>query len=94
MNSQYQSQAQTEQERQTFQETLAEKTRNDNNSIPYLEVIRVDTQIKDDIDIAMSIETLYNDQLPYAFVQDTVTQELQAHIIRMHLDLVFTANLL
>ena len=94
MNSQYQSQSQTEQERQTFQETLAEKTRNDNNSIPYLEVIRVDTQIKDDIDIAMSIETLYNDQLPYAFVQDTVTQELQAHIIRMHLDLVFTANLL
>jgi len=43
--------------------------------------------------VSQEIGTLYDNQLPFAFVQDTAAQELQARIIRMHFDLVFTANL-
>lgn len=93
-NASSQAVAQTQQERKTFDETLAEAERNRQNAIPYLNIIRVDTQTKDEEEISDSIASLYNDQLPYAYVQDTVAQELQSRIIRMHLDLVFTANLL
>lgn len=79
---------------QIFMQTLWEAERNDEGNIPYLEMTRVNTQSQDDEDIAASIATLYQDQLPYAYVQDTVAQELQTRIIRMHFDLVYTANLL
>jgi len=50
--------------------------------------------VQDTQTIEKSIHTLFEDQKPFAFVQDTVSQELQARILRMHFSLVRSINLL
>ena len=63
-------------------------------TIPYIELSRINTEMQDSQRIAASIATVYENELPYVVVQDTNTQALQARIIQMHFSLVRTANLL
>lgn len=62
--------------------------------IPYVELTRIKTEVQSSQDISRAIATLYNDELPYAYAQDTNTQSLQARILKMHFSLIRTANLL
>ncbi len=75
--------------RESFEELVGEE-----ESVPYAELTRINTQVRSSQDIRSAISTVYNDELPFAYSQDTKTQSLQARILKMHFSLVRTANLL
>ena len=65
-----------------------------NDTIPYSYIYRVRNEVLSTEEISQNIATLYNEEIPFAIVEDTTTQELQARIIRMHYSLVRSANIL
>jgi len=84
-----------ENEVQTFSETLREKfAEDDDDSVPITELARVNVQLRSSEDIRKSINTLYEEQLPAASVQDTLSTEIQLRIIRMHISLINSINML
>ena len=92
-NSSNYTQANITQEADTFQQTLLEKFDGE-EKVPFVVLAQVDSEVQDTQTIEKSIHTLFEDQKPFAFVQDTVSQELQARILRMHFSLVRSINLL
>lgn len=92
-NSANYTQANAQADARTFQQTLLEKFEND-DSVPIARLAEVNTEIKTTTDVAKDISALFEDQKPFSFVQDSVTQELQARILRMHFSLVRSINLL
>lgn len=63
-------------------------------TVPYIELSRIKSEVQTSESISQNIATLYENEVPFAVVQDTSTQTLQARIIQMHFSLVRTANLL
>lgn len=92
-NSANYAQVQIENETQTFSEALQEKLAGE-EKIPNIEVVRVNRELKGTQDIAESIASVYEDQLPFSLTQDTGAQQLQARIIRMHFSLMRSINIL
>lgn len=88
-------QTQIKNEIQTFPEALREKfEQDDDKKVPYEEITRVDLGLKETEDIVNSITLLYEEQLPSALVQDTVSQEILARLLRMHFRMLQSIDLL
>lgn len=92
-NSTYYSQTNIKQEADTFKQSLIEAF-DGNEKVPIISLTQVDSEIKNTQTIEKNIHSLFEDQKPFAFTQDVVTQELQIRILRMHFSLVRSINLL
>ncbi len=92
-NSANYAQAKIEQEARTFAQTLKEKF-GSSEKVPVVELTRVNTEIKTTENIAQEIHTLFDNQQPYAYTQDTVSMQLQGRLLRMHFSLVRSINML
>jgi len=79
---------------QSFDESLAQKLQSGQDSIPYLELTRVDTIAKNSAEISQSIATMYEEQIPFSLSQDVSTQKLQWRIIEIHYSLMRSINIL
>ncbi len=86
--------AQVENTADSFSEILNQKLSSWQDSIPFIELTRVDTQAQNSIDIDSSIASMYEKQLPFSYAQDVWTQQLQARIIKMHFSLTQSINIL
>jgi len=79
----------------TFSETLKEKfAEDDDGTVPIAELARVNVQLRSSEDIKKSITTLYEEQKPAALVEDTLSTEIQLRIIKMHISLINSINML
>lgn len=92
-NSSNYAQANIEEEVKTFAQTLEEKFAGE-EKVPVVELTRVNTEIKATEDVAKEIHTLFDNQKPYAFTQDTVSMQIQGRLLRMHFSLVRSINML
>lgn len=75
----------------SFSQTLSEQFEW-KERVPIIQLAEVNSELKSSEDLALSIESLYKDQLPFAQSQDTWSQELQLRILRMHSSLVRSIN--
>lgn len=82
-----------EEDTKSFQQSLLERFEW-RDKVPIVELAKVNSKIKETSDISKEIHSLFEDQKPYAFTQDTVSQELQARLIRMHFSLLRSINAL
>jgi len=78
---------------ESFQQSLSEKFAWE-ESVSIVELSRVNTSVKNTSDVNQEIWAMYQDLIPNSFSQDTVTQEVQARLIRMHFSLIRSINLL
>lgn len=92
-NSSNYAQASIQQEVQTFQQTMLEKFEGE-EKVPFVELGKVNTEIKNTENIKKEIHSLFEDQKPFAFSQDVASQQLQLRILRMHFSLVRSINML
>jgi len=60
--------------------------------VPIIELSQVNSEIKSSEDLALSMQSLYENQLPFAQAQDIWSQQLQLRIIRMHASLLRSIN--
>ncbi len=75
----------------TFSETLSQQFEW-RDRVPIIELAQVNSEIKSSEDIALSIKSMYEEQLPFSQSQDIWSQQLQLRIIRMHASLVRSIN--
>ena len=75
----------------TFSQTLSEQFEG-RERVPIIELAQVNSEIQSSEDLSLSIQSLYEDQLPFAQSQDISSQKLQLRILRMHASLVRSIN--
>lgn len=75
----------------TFSETIFQEFEW-RERVPIIELSQVNSEIKSSENLALSIQSLYENQLPFAQSQDILSQQLQLRIIRMHASLVRSIN--
>ncbi len=93
MNSERYLQDATQREENTFQQTLAEKFKNQER-VSITDIVKANKQISNTADIEKSINTLFEEQKPFAFTQDVATQQVQSRLINMHYSLTRSINIL
>lgn len=92
-NSSNYTQANINQEIQTFQQAMLEAFQGE-EKVPFVELWKVNTEIKTTANIQKEIHSLFEDQKPFAFTQDVASQQLQLRIIKMHFSLIRSINML
>lgn len=75
----------------TFSETLLEQFEW-RERVPIIELAQVNSEIKSSEELSLSIQSIYEEQLPFSQSQDVWSQQLQLRIIRMHASLVRSIN--